>query len=237
MPDINVACSCGRNMTTDALHGKGAYRCGCGARVTVTVTARPACLAVHHEGTRCPYAPIRESEDYGISLCREHIKGHRAMLEVRAEQDRREQEFLHGHRLDPRYLENTPRAKRSLRLDLARQRGSMVVYYIRIGHNIKIGWTTDLKLRMISLMPDEILATEPGPQELERARHQQFAHLRVPPGRERFKPDPELMDHIQMLREHYGQPSATFPMPNDAERDRDVPVDSQLFGNPSADLL
>ncbi|MET8866516.1 GIY-YIG nuclease family protein [Nonomuraea sp. NPDC004580] len=170
-------------------------------------------MAQGTEGDGCRTRPTVASDGLGIPLCHDHLKAYRSYLDTIDRIKRIDQAVLDAPKLDPRYLENTPEAKRSLRRDLARQRGSMIVYYVRIGNNIKIGWTTNLKQRMTTLMPDEILATEPGEEQLERLRHQQFAHLRVPPGRERFRPDPELLDHVEMLRSHYGPPSETFPPP------------------------
>jgi hypothetical protein len=70
-----------------------------------------------------------------------------------------------------------------------------VVYYIKIGNHIKIGYTTDLATRMAALQPDHIFGTERGDRDLERQRHEQFAHLRSK-GREYFDPADDLMAHI-----------------------------------------
>lgn len=50
-----------------------------------------------------------------------------------------------------------------------------VVYYLRFGDRIKIGTTTNLRTRLISVPCDEVLAVEPGSYALERERHEQFA--------------------------------------------------------------
>lgn len=92
-----------------------------------------------------------------------------------------------------------------------------LVYYVREGDGtIKIGYTTNLKERLYALriLPENVLATEPGPPQLERMRHKQFKDVRL--GRwERFNESPELMSHIDMLVKHHGPPVITsyVPMP------------------------
>lgn len=54
-----------------------------------------------------------------------------------------------------------------------------------------------------------LLASEPGDVQLERVRHAQFAHLRVTARGERFAPEPDLLSHIAMLRQHFGAPVVT----------------------------
>lgn len=84
------------------------------------------------------------------------------------------------------------------------------VYYVGIGEHIKIGHTTNIRARMTQLRVDvsAVLATEPGDQRLEAMRHKQFADLRIG-RREDFRPEPALLSHIDMLREHYGDPLIT----------------------------
>lgn len=77
-----------------------------------------------------------------------------------------------------------------------------VIYYALIGEVIKIGITTQLKERLITLKADDCLATEPGTWALEEMRHKQFEHLRAPIFRQRelFMPGDDLISHIEMLR-------------------------------------
>ena len=82
---------------------------------------------------------------------------------------------------------------------------------MRIQQQIKIGTTTNMMIRMSKLMIDEILATEPGSADLEKARHKQFAHLHV--RGERFAMGEDLLSHIAMIREHFGPPKITKPPP------------------------
>lgn len=83
-----------------------------------------------------------------------------------------------------------------------------IVYYIRRGDLIKIGTTADPARRFAALLPDEILAFEPGGRNEETYRHRQFIHLR---GRgENFRQAPELLEHIRAVREMYGNPDPSW---------------------------
>lgn len=73
-----------------------------------------------------------------------------------------------------------------------------VVYYMRVGNRVKIGFTTNLAGRIAAVMPEEVLATEPGGRMLEGVRHRQFAGLRVT--REWFRHDGSLTAHIEKLQ-------------------------------------
>ncbi|MEW2415307.1 hypothetical protein AB0953_16550 [Streptomyces sp. NPDC046866] len=79
------------------------------------------------------------------------------------------------------------------------------VYYVRCGHLIKIGTTINLASRFISIRPNEVLALEPGGQELETARHREFRALRA--SGEYFHPGPALQEHILALRAEHGPPN------------------------------
>jgi hypothetical protein len=71
---------------------------------------------------------------------------------------------------------------------------SSVVYYMRIGNRVKIGYTTDLATRLADIGPEELLVTEPGGREVERERHNQFAALRS--HREWFRWEEPLVSHV-----------------------------------------
>lgn len=81
-----------------------------------------------------------------------------------------------------------------------------VVYYIRRAQYVKIGTTTQLRGRMLSLMPDEVLAVEPGSYRLEGEMHRRFASLRVRPNLEFFHLQDELRKHIQDVLARVGPP-------------------------------
>jgi hypothetical protein len=83
----------------------------------------------------------------------------------------------------------------------AEREAGAIVYYLRIGDRIKIGFTTNLKQRLSNLRLDPgcVLATEPGGREVEWARHQDFADERYG-RREDFAPSDRLIEHIERLR-------------------------------------
>jgi hypothetical protein len=87
-----------------------------------------------------------------------------------------------------------------------------VVYYIRRSSMIKIGTTVDLRARMAVLLPDEVMAIEPGSYSLEAARHRQFRKLRVRGQREWFHAGPLLQQHIMKVRSEHGEPDPTLPV-------------------------
>lgn len=84
-----------------------------------------------------------------------------------------------------------------------------IVYYIRRGNLIKIGTTADPVVRFGDLMPDRILAFEPGDTEQENLRHRQFDHLRC--RGEHFRRAPELIEHIRQIRRIHGDPDPAWP--------------------------
>lgn len=86
---------------------------------------------------------------------------------------------------------------------------SSLVYYLRRGGLIKIGYTAKFVDRMRKLRPDELLAVEPGNIPLETGRHLQFAAYRVlegADGREWYQPAAELLDHIARTAAMYEAP-------------------------------
>lgn len=84
------------------------------------------------------------------------------------------------------------------------------VYYVQVGQLIKIGYSGALATRLASYPPNKrLLATEPGGMDLESSRHRQFAQL-LEVGKEWFSPGPELLAHINDLREQAGAASITM---------------------------
>lgn len=73
-----------------------------------------------------------------------------------------------------------------------------VVYYMRIGNRVKIGWSTNLPYRLAAINPEELMVTEPGNRILERARHDQFSELRT--HGEWFRLESPLAAHILDLQ-------------------------------------
>ena len=85
-----------------------------------------------------------------------------------------------------------------------------VVYFIRDGDLIKIGCTRNLKSRRRAFTSDldAILAVTPGSFELERETHERFAAARAQ-RREWYHPTPDLIAHINDLRERMNVPPIT----------------------------
>lgn len=98
------------------------------------------------------------------------------------------------------------------------------VYYIRRSSVIKIGTTTKLRARMRELMPDEVLALEPGSYQRENEMHQRFDHLRYG-NTEYFRPAPDLLAHIEAVTAEHGAPQGGLPSLASLEEltDRDLP--------------
>jgi len=80
-----------------------------------------------------------------------------------------------------------------------------IVYYIGRGELIKIGTTTRPEQRFATLVPDEILAFEPGDRRIEAARHQQFEDYRQGTG-EYFRRAMRLLRHVKKIRAIHGDP-------------------------------
>ncbi|MEU0181794.1 GIY-YIG nuclease family protein [Streptomyces sp. NPDC006207] len=89
------------------------------------------------------------------------------------------------------------------------------IYYVRIGHLIKIGTSMALDTRFTTLRPNEVLALTPGGEILERELHRQFADLRA--NGEYFHPGKALQDHILALREEHGVPTWTASVVPDGQ--------------------
>lgn len=100
-----------------------------------------------------------------------------------------------------RLAQEIERGKRNTERRL-RLEAQSVVYYVRIGDRIKIGYTTNLSQRMAALRvePHNLLATEPGGRRLEAERHEQFADYRFG-RREDFIDAQAIREHIQELQE------------------------------------
>ena len=86
-----------------------------------------------------------------------------------------------------------------------------IVYFIRSGGYIKIGWTSNLDKRMKAYPPDTtLLAVMPGTRKDERAIHKRFAHL-LTHGREWFPLAPQITEYIgQVTRQHGPPPTVDF---------------------------
>ena len=88
-------------------------------------------------------------------------------------------------------LENRPRGP----MKATNQPG--LVYIVRHGTRVKIGFTTNLEKRMKSVPHDEVLATIPGSMASEAALHEKFADIRL--HGEWFEATQDLLDFAAQL--------------------------------------
>jgi hypothetical protein len=85
-----------------------------------------------------------------------------------------------------------------------------VVYYVRIGDHIKIGYSRSVSERIKTFQTSnavvELLACEAVTEwDSEAERHRRFADHRVKDRRELFEPGPELIQHINQIRALTGE--------------------------------
>lgn len=73
-----------------------------------------------------------------------------------------------------------------------------VVYYLRYRDTIKIGTSSNPRMRLAQVRHDELLAFERGDRHREHARHVQFAEERLERS-EWFATSDRLLDHIAQL--------------------------------------
>ncbi|APQ42601.1 hypothetical protein phi16_gp098 [Corynebacterium phage phi16] len=105
--------------------------------------------------------------------------------------------YQEAQRVDRKNDAARERVRRHLRTKEGKDAMS-VVYYIQFQNLIKIGTTSDLRVRMAELPWDALLLTEPGSYEKERERHLQFNDARHQG--EWFHPTPELLTFIEDRR-------------------------------------
>jgi hypothetical protein len=146
---------------------------------------------------------VREWQRAGIEMTEELMAAALKLAHQRLEEGRREVAKIY----DTREKEAATQAKLdALKPGAFGDAAGAVVYYIRRGEYVKIGTTTNLKQRMRDLMPDEVLAVEPGSYDLESTLHAQFAEIRFSPSMEYFKLTEELQEHIAAVVERHGPP-------------------------------
>ncbi len=210
--EVSVACRCGRRMATDPLGRRGTYRCGCGAVIRLTFPGDDK------DRDRCPVGSARrrctEPVMGAMYVCERHaveitgkvlgnpelLVGHDIQVVGRGTFDRVDHHL--GLILQDHAEERAERTRRKQCMS--------VVYYVQIRPGeVKIGTSINLADRMSSLRAhdvEDLLAAEPGGQELEKMRHHQFNHLRLHCQREDFRQGDDLASHIAMVREHFGPP-------------------------------
>jgi len=196
-------------MTLDALRGPGAFRCGCGARIKITAEAAsttrcaaPGCRAV----ATADSAPVR--------LCAAHDEEHLLRILPRvltaypptkwhaAFKERTARFGPDGHDIPSQIVARaedfvpTPDVPSGPRLVPP----GAVVYFLRVGDEVKIGTAKHLASRMDELNPPPsamVVLTLPGSYGLEAQLHREFAAERHG-GTEWFDLSPRLTEFISM---------------------------------------
>lgn len=70
---FTITCGCTRTMVPSPRHGRGAFRCGCGALVKVAETPKPAtqCVGSRPDGTDCGFPVVQVDP---LPLCDDHYE-------------------------------------------------------------------------------------------------------------------------------------------------------------------
>lgn len=147
-------------------------------------------------------AVVADWQRAGIEMTDELMAAARKLAEAKVEQAHQKAQQINAAR--EREAEKLAALKPGTYGDADNAR----VYYIRRGKYVKIGTTTNLKQRMRDLMPDEVLAVEPGGYALESNLHAHFAKIRFSPSMEYFELTAELQAHIDAVIEKHGPPPA-----------------------------
>jgi hypothetical protein len=211
MQELTVNCGCGRTMSLDGRAGRGAFRCGCGARVRITkkASANPGCQV---DGCR-----IASVTGQRIRLCPDH----RDEVTMVLAQDIARTDLKHlvdlqeqgASRWKPREIpvytgpEVGPTEAAIVRAVPQAGRHDPIVYFLKNGERVKIGTTTHLAARMTSLslrQSDVILALDGG-RVLEEQLHRRFHEHRI--GRtEWFNFSDEIKSFVNARRRPLGSP-------------------------------
>lgn len=210
MVEVTVRCGCSRPMRPDTYAGPGRYRCGCGARVALSGLPK---LDDRHcslrNGRRVCNGP-KLPDAIACEPCT-------ILIATLALADPELAERLGtGQGATEFGLARMAETKRLLALNAELVRAdrdpevpkATVVYYCELRPGIvKIGTTMKLSARMAALhVPvGAVLAAEPGSYDLEKARHRQFAGLRITQ-REDFRVDEALRTHIEGVANQHGDP-------------------------------
>lgn len=216
MNEATVKCGCGRTMHLDGRAGRGAYRCGCGARVQITIptqkTAGPGCVGAY-DGEPCRMVATITRP---FPLCVEHYRTS-GLQEYHG--------WVRGTPDDIRHAisdlanQRTREAMDKLRADHGVQRleghivpldAEPIVYFIRSRDIVKIGTTINLakRLKALNLPELTVLATEPGYYKRERQLHRRFASLQIE--REWYRLEGALLDHINAIRARHNLPEVAI---------------------------
>lgn len=94
---------------------------------------------------------------------------------------------------------------KAFELSVERKREAGVIYYLLVQDQVKIGYTSDLSVRMKAYPPmATLLATHPGTRATERQMHDKF-NTYLANRKEWFHLNPELESHIQEIRKQFKQ--------------------------------
>jgi hypothetical protein len=210
---LTVTCRCTRPMRQEPGRRAGYLMCSCGNRVRLDDNRAPVCVGRQPDNQPCPNrlvitAPVPICRDHRAELLRDdRFTG--GLFTVQQVRDIKKE-------ADSSILDVKSEQLRKLRLQQHDEderakilHAQSVVYYLALRDHIKIGVTTNMKARMMALMPDAVLATEPGDRRLEKRRHMQFKHLRGTIGAEYFSVHPELLTHIELVLAEQGPPMIT----------------------------
>lgn len=107
------------------------------------------------------------------------------------------------HLADERFKRGLQQA--AMTPEASRRQAPGVIYYIRMGDLVKIGYTADLRQRVRAYPPHaELLAAHPGTLETERQIHHKFL-MHLSKGREWFESHDVLTAHIEEVCENFDQ--------------------------------
>lgn len=225
MQEPTVRCGCGRTMTHTPRHGRGAFRCGCGALVRIEVPARPAsgCVGVTTSGDPCS-VHIKVTEPF--PLCKAHYKSsglmqyhewrrsgpeeialdvidlHRIAFQQAVADAGRDEDAV-GNGLEQaereRYDYVMAGADKLRKAKLQRLEDTGTIYFMQIGDLVKIGKTLNLWSRMTdySYPGRRLLGTETGYTLREQALNRRFGCLRH--SGEWFRAEQPLLDYVASL--------------------------------------
>ncbi|GGV91643.1 GIY-YIG nuclease family protein [Streptomyces massasporeus] len=181
----SVKCGCGRTMTADGRRGRGAFRCGCGARIVIAEapTKSAACQV-----DDCRTASVTGDR---IRLCSDH----RDEITMVLAQDIARTDLKHlvglqergAGRWEPPVIpvyagpEVGPSDAAVVREVPRAGRHDPIVYFLRNGERVKIGTTTHLASRMesLSLRKTDVILALDGGRELEALLHRRFRAHRI----------------------------------------------------------
>lgn len=214
MSNYTVTCRCTRLMRPEQGRPANYLMCSCGTRVRIDDHQHDICHVREKNGDLCVSTKLVVT--YPLALCGRHA------VELLTEPHFAESKVIQTaasnilvrksvEKQEAAAKEAIYKARYAYEQDL--RKGVVAeqeqVYYIALRDCIKIGTTYNMVARMSQLMPDAVLATEPGGREVEKARHRQFKTLRAPLGREYFSVHPDLLAHIEAILVEHGPPTIT----------------------------